>query len=175
MDPVRRIVIRLLISSQGAASCSEWEIGPGIRDQPGSRAKGRIPANVTPTGESNHFACVNQEKVKISARVILMLDASSRGVDKLLAGASRGPIRDSTKILARDTSPVRRLLMAVICPECDNPIDLDDELDQGETLQCDECGAELEVVSTDPVELAPVEEAGYDEEESSHLPGDEDE
>jgi len=66
-------------------------------------------------------------------------------------------------------------MMAVICPECDNPIDLDDELDQGETLQCDECGAELEVVSTDPVELAPVEEAGYDEEESSHLPGDEDE
>lgn len=65
--------------------------------------------------------------------------------------------------------------MAVICPECDNPIDLDDELDQGETLQCDECGAELEVVSTDPLELAPVEDAGYDDEDSSHPPGDEDE
>ena len=63
--------------------------------------------------------------------------------------------------------------MAVVCPECDNPIDIDDEVDEGETVQCEECGTELEVVGVDPVELAPVEEAGYDDEEDTRPPGDE--
>ena len=41
--------------------------------------------------------------------------------------------------------------MAVVCPECDNPIDVDaDEVEEGETVQCDECGIDLEVVSVDP-------------------------
>lgn len=66
--------------------------------------------------------------------------------------------------------------MAVVCPECDNPITLDeDEIEEGETLQCDECGAELEVVSVDPLELAAVEEAGYDDEESMRFAGEDDE
>ena len=56
--------------------------------------------------------------------------------------------------------------MAVVCPECDTPITVDpDEVEEGETVQCDECGTELEVVSVDPLELAPVEDAGYDEED----------
>lgn len=63
--------------------------------------------------------------------------------------------------------------MAATCPECDYPIDLDDDVDVGETVQCEECGVELEVVSADPLELAPVEEAGYDEEDLSLLSGDE--
>jgi len=58
--------------------------------------------------------------------------------------------------------------MAVVCPECDNPIIVDaDEVDEGETVQCEECGLELEIVSVDPLELAPVDEAGYDDEESA--------
>lgn len=65
--------------------------------------------------------------------------------------------------------------MATVCPECDNPLDIEDEMDEGETVQCEECGTELEVVSVDPLELAPVEEAGYDDEEISHTTGDEDE
>ena len=57
--------------------------------------------------------------------------------------------------------------MAVVCPECDNPITIDaDEVEEGETVQCDECGTELEVVSVDPLELAPVDEAGYDDEDA---------
>jgi alpha-aminoadipate carrier protein LysW len=65
--------------------------------------------------------------------------------------------------------------MAVVCPECDNPITVDaDEVEEGETVQCDECGLELEVVSIDPVELAPVDEAGYDDEDDAR-PVDEDE
>jgi alpha-aminoadipate carrier protein LysW len=59
--------------------------------------------------------------------------------------------------------------MAVVCPECDNPITVDaDEVEEGETVQCDECGTELEVVSVDPLELAPVEDIGYDDEEDAH-------
>lgn len=65
--------------------------------------------------------------------------------------------------------------MAVLCPECDNPIDVDEELDEGETLECQECGAELEVVSTDPVELVAVQDAGYDDEDLSQPPGEEEE
>ena len=58
--------------------------------------------------------------------------------------------------------------MAVVCPECDSPILIDpDEVEEGETLQCDECGMELEVVSTDPLELAPVDIVGYDDEDDA--------
>ena len=65
--------------------------------------------------------------------------------------------------------------MAVVCPECDNPITVDaDEVEEGETVLCDECGMELEVVSVDPLELAPVEEAGYDDEDDAAHVADED-
>lgn len=66
--------------------------------------------------------------------------------------------------------------MAVVCPECDNPILVEeDEVERGETLQCEECGVELEVVSVDPVELAAIEEAGYDDEDVMHLVEEDDE
>jgi alpha-aminoadipate carrier protein LysW len=56
--------------------------------------------------------------------------------------------------------------MAKLCPECDNPLDVDeDEVDVGEVVVCDECGTELEIVSVDPLELAPVEAEGYDDED----------
>ena len=66
--------------------------------------------------------------------------------------------------------------MAVVCPECDNPLDIEvDEVEEGDTLQCEECGVDLEVVGTDPLELAPMEEAGYDDEDAMHLSEEEDE
>lgn len=66
--------------------------------------------------------------------------------------------------------------MAVVCPECDNPITVDvDEVEEGETVQCDECGTELEIVSIDPLELAAVDEAGYDDEEATVADEEEDE
>ena len=59
--------------------------------------------------------------------------------------------------------------MAVLCPECENPLDIDvDEVEEGEVVPCDECGASLEVVSSDPLELAAVDESGYHEEEGDH-------
>ena len=55
--------------------------------------------------------------------------------------------------------------MAKLCPECDNPLDIDvDEVDAGETLTCEECGAELEIVSVEPLEVALVDGEGYDDE-----------
>lgn len=56
--------------------------------------------------------------------------------------------------------------MAKLCPECDNPLDIDtDEVDEGETVTCDECGTELEIVSVEPLEIAPVDAEGYDDED----------
>ena len=50
------------------------------------------------------------------------------------------------------------------CPNCDAVIDVDEEdLDEGETVTCDECGADLTVTSLDPVEL----EMENDEEEEA--------
>jgi alpha-aminoadipate carrier protein LysW len=56
--------------------------------------------------------------------------------------------------------------MAVVCPECDNPIVINaDEVEEGETITCDECGTDLEIVAVDPLEIAPVDSEGYDDEE----------
>ena len=42
----------------------------------------------------------------------------------------------------------------VNCPVCDAAIDVEeDELDEGEALTCDECGADLTVAGLTPLEL----------------------
>jgi alpha-aminoadipate carrier protein LysW len=54
----------------------------------------------------------------------------------------------------------------VTCPDCDAKIDLDEEeLDEGDLITCDECGAELRVLGLDPVELEPTEDAEEEEED----------
>ena len=56
--------------------------------------------------------------------------------------------------------------MATLCPECDNPLDIDqDDVEEGETVTCDECGTELEIVSTEPLHLTLVDADGYDDED----------
>ena len=66
--------------------------------------------------------------------------------------------------------------MSVVCPECDNPLDIDaEDVEEGEIVQCDECGTDLEVVSSDPLELAAVDEEGYDDEEDAAVVEDDDE
>ena len=57
--------------------------------------------------------------------------------------------------------------MATTCPECDNQLDIDvDEVEEGETVTCDECGTEFEIVSTEPLQIVPVDAEGYDDEDS---------
>ena len=58
--------------------------------------------------------------------------------------------------------------MPATCPECDNLLDLDeDDMEEGETVTCDECGTDLEIISSDPLQLAPVDAEGYDDEETA--------
>jgi lysine biosynthesis protein LysW len=54
----------------------------------------------------------------------------------------------------------------VNCPNCDAVIDLDEEdLDEGDALTCDECGADLSVTGLDPLELETSEDEDEEEEE----------
>jgi alpha-aminoadipate/glutamate carrier protein LysW len=62
------------------------------------------------------------------------------------------------------------------CPACDGVIDVDEEdVDEGDTISCDECGAALKVVSTDPLELASAEEEEEEEEDDEAFIEDEEE
>jgi alpha-aminoadipate/glutamate carrier protein LysW len=44
------------------------------------------------------------------------------------------------------------------CPECEAEVHVDPDADKGDSVACDECGSELEIVGLDPVELDIVEE-----------------
>jgi alpha-aminoadipate carrier protein LysW len=49
-------------------------------------------------------------------------------------------------------------------------IDLDEDLvEEGQSVECPECGAELEVVSTDPVELDILSRGEDDEDEDADI------
>jgi alpha-aminoadipate carrier protein LysW len=65
----------------------------------------------------------------------------------------------------------------VTCPVCEGSIDVDEEdVDEGDTISCDECGADLKVTSTDPLELESAEELEEeDEDEEDFLEEDEEE
>lgn len=45
------------------------------------------------------------------------------------------------------------------CPDCEADVHVDTDADKGDIMVCDECGAQLEVVGLDPVELDIVEDA----------------
>ena len=49
------------------------------------------------------------------------------------------------------------------CPKCDAAIDVDEEdLDEGDPLTCEECGANLNVTGVSPLELSPEKDADDD-------------
>jgi alpha-aminoadipate carrier protein LysW len=65
----------------------------------------------------------------------------------------------------------------IACPVCEVEIDVEeDDLDEGDTITCNECGADVRVVSVDPLELEPLEEdedeegAEFDEDEDEEFP-----
>lgn len=56
----------------------------------------------------------------------------------------------------------------VTCPVCDSAIDVDEEdVDEGDSLSCDECGADLKVVSTEPLELESADDLEDEDDELS--------
>jgi len=62
----------------------------------------------------------------------------------------------------------------VNCPACDGVLDIEeDDLDEGDAFTCDECGAELAVVGTDPLEISSASEADEEEEDDDDLDEDE--
>jgi len=64
----------------------------------------------------------------------------------------------------------------VTCPKCQGLIDVDEEdVDEGDTISCDECGADLRVVGTDPLELESAEDLDEDEDDDDFLEDDEEE
>ena len=65
----------------------------------------------------------------------------------------------------------------VTCPVCKGDIDVDEEdVDEGDPVSCDECGADLKVVSTSPLELESAEEVEeVEEEDDDFLEDDEEE
>jgi alpha-aminoadipate carrier protein LysW len=67
----------------------------------------------------------------------------------------------------------------VNCPNCDAVIDVDeDDLDEGDSLVCEECGADLSVTGLSPLELETQEdedEEDEEEDEDLHYSEDEDE
>ncbi len=63
-----------------------------------------------------------------------------------------------------------------ICPDCENTLSIDlDDVEEGETITCDECGAEFEIVGTEPLELKKLEDEGYEDEDSSTFAAEEEE
>ena len=65
----------------------------------------------------------------------------------------------------------------VNCPVCDAVMDVEeDELDEGDEFTCEECGAEVAVVGTDPLEIEPLsddDDEDEDEDEDEDLDEDE--
>jgi alpha-aminoadipate/glutamate carrier protein LysW len=52
--------------------------------------------------------------------------------------------------------------MTTKCPKCDANLNLSDDVEVGEIITCDECSAELEVKSLDPIELVDAPEVEED-------------
>ena len=65
----------------------------------------------------------------------------------------------------------------VTCPVCEGSIDVDEEdVDEGDTISCDECGADLRIVGTDPLEVESAEHLDEEEEdEDSYIEEEEEE
>lgn len=52
------------------------------------------------------------------------------------------------------------------CPDCEAFLDLEaDEVNEGEIIPCPECGVELEVVNTNPLEFDLLEDEELDEDD----------
>jgi len=63
----------------------------------------------------------------------------------------------------------------VNCPLCNAGIDVDeDELDEGDSLICEECGANLNVTGVSPLELSADDEDDFDEDDDDFDDDDED-
>lgn len=64
----------------------------------------------------------------------------------------------------------------VKCPKCDSTLDVEeDDLSESDAFSCDECGTEIVVISTNPLEVESAASADEDDEEEEDFDEDEDE
>jgi len=52
----------------------------------------------------------------------------------------------------------KKYVESVFCQDCNDPIELKREIEVGEIIECPTCGAEMEVVSLEPVVVSLIEE-----------------
>ena len=63
----------------------------------------------------------------------------------------------------------------VLCPECDAEIDVDEtDVEEGDSISCDECGADLKVAGMNPLELEAADEEEDEEDEDGFDDDDDD-
>jgi alpha-aminoadipate/glutamate carrier protein LysW len=56
-----------------------------------------------------------------------------------------------------------------VCPECESDLDFEiDEIEEGDTVVCDECGTEFEIVATEPLELAKIDDEDLEDEDEDY-------
>ena len=52
------------------------------------------------------------------------------------------------------------------CPECEAAVDIEaDDVEEGQLISCPECGADLEVVNTNPIEFDLADDEDTEEED----------
>jgi alpha-aminoadipate carrier protein LysW len=62
------------------------------------------------------------------------------------------------------------------CPVCGGAIDVDEEdVEEGDTISCDECGADLRVAGVNPLEVESTEDLEEEDEDEDFLEDDEEE
>lgn len=49
------------------------------------------------------------------------------------------------------------------CPECEAEVQVDEDTDKGDVVECSDCGTHLEVVGLDPIELDVADEVEAEE------------
>lgn len=65
--------------------------------------------------------------------------------------------------------------MAANCPECDSPIDVEeDDVEIGDELSCSECGALVRVASDAPLEFEAADDDDFDDDDDDEEEDDDD-
>ncbi len=48
--------------------------------------------------------------------------------------------------------------MTVICPDCEIEFEIPEDAQIGEILDCENCGAEMEIINLDPIKIKLIED-----------------
>lgn len=51
-----------------------------------------------------------------------------------------------------------KFIKQIYCKDCNDPIQIEKEVQVGEIIECPNCGAEMEVVNLEPIEVSLIEE-----------------